>query len=482
VRHKVVHLPDVSRDHLYHLVMSVFSKCARAFSCDALVIPAHVRVDDRRVVWMYNILRGVLIVITIVVFIFVQRGFVAPVDILVNPNAWMNGSPVGSDTPAYCDNEDIHYYWSDDWVYRNITCKPLSLNERFIKFLGVGNFFVPTMTTEKKFMPCPEERETTYALAQHGNVSNTVCRGGYLRQVGDQRHSFVMWADDSMVSAEISVTIPAIDFDSREQAMRHELSLPNGTVLQYEDIEGFAGQILTLPLRTWVSMLGIEDGLDTINKKIDTKDAVGGARLRMAGLVINIGITVSNIPAYGLPGEVYCRWELDSEFVWSRITLPDQNLPTGAVESTDVYGVRFRMSARKSEVMLPNLKAGFSGLVELVVFMLTLRIVAHMIALNCFGKDSKRWKQAAFNHVDQLTDLPKLRVIKESLNDLRRNSVVNLNVNKAESCDLSAIKKGRRKSVPNVAETATAPVQVANQQCQQAALAKTKVIPTDGII
>eukprot|EP00505_MAST-04D_sp_SCG-Rhode-Island_P004442 Stramenopile-MAST_4_protein_4442 len=384
-------------------------------------------VDDRRVVRMYNVLRGILVLITIFVFMFVQRGFVAPVDILVHPNAWMNGSPVGSDIPAYCDNKDIHYYWSDDWVYRNISCKPLSLNGRFIKFLGVGNFFVPTMITEKRFVPCPEERETTYALAKHGNVSSTVCRDGYLRQVGDQKHAFVMWADESMVSAEIGVTVPAIDFDSREHAMRHELSLPNGTVLQYEDIEGFAGQILTLPLHKWVSMLGIESGLEAINKKIDTKDAVGGARLRMVGLVINIGITVSNIPAFGLPGKIYCRWELDSEFVWSRITHPDQYLPSGEVASTDLYGVRFRMSARKSEVMLPELNAAFSGLVELAVLMVGLRIVAHVLALNCYGKDSRRWKRAAFNHVENLTDLHEVKKIRESVLELRRKSVLDLN-------------------------------------------------------
>ena len=108
---------------------------------------------------MYNVLRGVLIVVTVFVFVFVQRGFVAPVEILVHPNAWMGRSPRGSDTPPYCDNNNIHYYWSDDWIYRNITCKPVSLNGRFIKYLGLGNFFVPTMITEKTFIPCPEERD-----------------------------------------------------------------------------------------------------------------------------------------------------------------------------------------------------------------------------------------------------------------------------------------------------------------------------------
>ena len=141
-------------------------------------------VDDKRVVRMYNVLRVLLVVAAVFVFVFVQRGFVAPVEILVNPNAWMGSSPIGEDTPAYCDNKDFEYYWSDDWVYRNISCKPLSLNGRFVKFLGVGNFFVPTMVTEKTFVPCPEERATTYALAQHGNESSTVCEGGYLRQLG----------------------------------------------------------------------------------------------------------------------------------------------------------------------------------------------------------------------------------------------------------------------------------------------------------
>ena len=406
--------------------------CAGVFSWRALVMPVRTMVDDRRVVRMYNTLRCLLVIITIFVFVFVQRGFVAPIDILIHPNAWMGSSPYGSDTPTYCDNNKFEYYWSDDWVYRNISCKPLSLNGRFIKFLGVSNFFVPTMITEKTFMPCPKERETTGALAQHGNESSTVCRNGYLYQIGNQRHSFVMWADKSMVSVEIGVSIPAIGFDSRERGMRHELSLPNGTILQYEDIDGFDGQILTLPLHKWVSLLGIEDGLDAINKKIDSNDAVGGARLRIVGMGINFGITVSNVQDFGLPGEIYCRWEINSELVWSRITNPNQYLPTGEIKSTDLYGVRFRMARRKSEVMMPNLNAAFSGLIELVVLMVGLRIVAHVLALNCYGKDSMRWKRAAFNHVENLTDLHEVKALKKSVLEMRRNSTVNLKGNISE--------------------------------------------------
>ena len=387
-------------------------------------MPVRTKIADKRVVRMYNILRGVLVVFTVFVFVFVQRGFVAPVEILVHPNAWMGRSPRGSDTPAYCDNKNIHYYWSDDWIYRNITCKPVSLNGRFIKYLGLGNFFVPTMITEKTFIPCPEERETTAAVAQNG--SESVCRNGYLQQVGDQRHSFVMWAEDSEVSVEIGVSVPGINFDSRENDMRHEILLPNGTIMQYEDIDGFAGQILTLPLHKWVSLLGIENGLDAVNKKIDSKAAVGEARLRMVGLVIHFGITVSNMPKFGLPGEIYCRWEIDSEFVWSRITNPNQYMPSGMIRSTDLYGVRFRMSARNSEVMIPELNAAFSGLIELVVLIVGLRIVAHMIALNCYGKDSQRWKRAAFNHVENLTDLHEVKALKKSVLQMRRDSTVNV--------------------------------------------------------
>ena len=387
-------------------------------------MPVRTQIVDKRVVRMYNILRGVLVLVTIFVFIFVQRGFVAPIEILVHPNAWMGSSPVGSNTPTYCDNKNIHYYWSDDWVYRNITCRPVSLNGRFIKYLGLGNFFVPTMITEKFFKPCPAERETTAAVKQFNNGS--VCRNGYLKQIGDQRHSFVMWAEDSEVSVEIGVSVPGINFDSRESGMRHELLLPNGTILQYEDLDGFAGQILTLPLHKWVSMLGIEKGLDAVNKKIDSKEAVGEARLRMVGVVINFGITVSNLPEFGLPGNIYCRWEIESEFVWSRITNPDQYLPSGIIKSTDLYGVRFRMSARKSEVMMPQLNAAFSGLIELVVLMVGLRIVAHVLALNCYGADSQRWKRAAFNHVENLTDLHEVKALKKTVLQLRRNSTAGL--------------------------------------------------------
>lgn len=398
--------------------------CAGFLSCRGLALPVRTMVRDDRVVRMYNTLRGVIVIAAVFVFVFVQRGFVAPVEILVNPNAWMGSSPIGSDTPEYCDNPDYEYYWSDDWVYRNITCKPLSLNSRFIKFLGVGNFFVPTMVTQKKFVPCPQERETTAALNAEANKSLSVCRNGYLRQVGDQRHSFVMWADDSVVSAEVSVSIPDIGYDAREEGMRHELSLPNGTVLQYDDIKGFSGQILTLSLRDWVSLLGLENGLDSINKNIDIPGAEGDARLRVVGMVMNIGVTVTNLPNFGLPGEIYCRWELDSELVWSRITNPDQHLPDGHVISTDFYGMRFRISTRKSEVMLPDASAAFSGIIELAVLLIGMRILAHGVALNCYGKDSKRWKKAAFGHVDNLTHLDDVKGLKKSVMELKRSSML----------------------------------------------------------
>ena len=122
----------------------VLESCSGACSCRALALPVRTVVDDKRVVRMYNGLRGLLVVMAVFVFVFVQRGFVAPVEILVHPNAWMGSSPTGNGIPEYCDNKDFEYYWSDDWVYRNISCKPLSLNGRFVKFLGVGNFFVPT--------------------------------------------------------------------------------------------------------------------------------------------------------------------------------------------------------------------------------------------------------------------------------------------------------------------------------------------------
>ena len=144
----------------------------------------------------------------------------------------------------------------------------------------------------------------------------------------------------------------------------------------------------------------------------------------MVGMVIHFGITVSNIPDFGLPGEIYCRWEIDSELVWSRITNPDQYLPSGMIQSTDLYGVRFRTSARKSAVMMPNLSAAFSGLIELIVLMVGLRIVAHVLALNCYGKDSKRWKRAAFSHVENLTDLHEVKALKKSVLQMRRDSSV----------------------------------------------------------
>ena len=143
----------------------------------------------------------------------------------------------------------------------------------------------------------------------------------------------------------------------------------------------------------------------------------------MVGLVIHFGITVSNMPDFGLPGKIYCRWEIDSEFVWSRITNPNQYIPSGMIRSTDLYGVRFRMSARNSEGHDTRIERGIqqNGIIELVVLIVGLRIIAHMIALNCYGKDSQRWKRAAFNHVENLTDLHEVKALKKiGLGDEKR--------------------------------------------------------------
>ena len=75
---------------------------------------------------------------------------------------------------------------------------------------------------------------------------------------------------------------------------------------------------------------------------------------------------------------------------------------------------------------MPQLNAAFSGLIELAVLIVGLRIVAHMIALNCYGKDSQRWKRAAFNHVENLTDLHEVKELKKSVLQMRRQSTVNV--------------------------------------------------------
>ena len=102
---------------------------------------------------------------------------------------------------------------------------------------------------------------------------------------------------------------------------------------------------MTLSFAIGYHLLSIEDGLDAINKKIDIPGAVGNARLRTVGMVINIGITVNNIQHLAYQVRSTVAGELDSE----RLTVYQQRGSISAKwahEKFNLYGVRFRMAAR----------------------------------------------------------------------------------------------------------------------------------------
>ena len=153
-------------------------------------------------------------------------------------------------------NKDFEYYWSDDWVYRNISCKPLSLNGRFVKFLRVSGHAVPTMVTEKTFVPLPEGKSHSVCLGSAAASLRAALSARVFppppvgRSAAHIRHVGKM----ILKYHEIGVSIPSIDFDAHESGMRHELSLPNSAILQYEDVEGISWTDFDSVLRDWISL------------------------------------------------------------------------------------------------------------------------------------------------------------------------------------------------------------------------------------
>ena len=306
----------------------------------------------------------------------------------------------------------------------------------------MGSFFVPTLLTETVHLPCPAERQSTY------NNNQNLCKG-YQSQTS-KLDSFVMNSEDSKISAEVTIQVPGIkatnqhkgskgfvqSYDSRQHGMRTELILSNGTVLNSLSMKEFSGQVLTLPLSKWIELGGIEEGLDGINHNVNIQGSVGKARHRLVGLILHIRIeaTSQDNENWGLPGgRVFSRWYLESEPVWQRIINPDIYLPSGAIQSTSLYGVRFHFTKLPSLVMVPSAEQTLRSLLDLGIVLIGLKMLAYVVALNCYGDDSRRWKKTVYNECEVLSSMHEEQALKMSFIDFKkRMSKLNVGADEVE--------------------------------------------------
>ena len=85
--------------------------------CHGLAVPVRTMIRDKRVVRMHNCLRCSVLLISIVLFFFFQRGFVVPTDVLIAPNAWIGNINTSiTNIPTYCDNPNFDFEYDKNFI------------------------------------------------------------------------------------------------------------------------------------------------------------------------------------------------------------------------------------------------------------------------------------------------------------------------------------------------------------------------------
>jgi hypothetical protein len=192
----------------------------------------------------------------------------------------------------------------------------------------------------------------------------------------------------------------------------------------------------TTPIEINMQGLVTEEGLDGINHNVNIQGSVGKARHRLVGLILHIRIeaTSQDNENWGLPGgRVFSRWYLESEPVWQRIINPDIYLPSGAIQSTSLYGVRFHFTKLPSLVMVPSAEQTLRSLLDLGIVLIGLKMLAYVVALNCYGDDSRRWKKTVYNECEVLSSMHEEQALKMSFIDFKkRMSKLNVGADEVE--------------------------------------------------
>ena len=387
------------------------------FGSTGLHVPVRTVIRDPTIVKLNNVSRTATFVISIGIFIFAMQGYLIPCDTIVSPNVWMDDpDPTHLNyIPKYCDNVDYDFVFNANWHYTNMTCEPKDLSQRFIKALTAGSYFIPTLLTSQNYAKCPTARSTTSATS---SSLDQLCTSGHLKKMGPPQNHFVMWQDLSLLSTTMTVTVPALDYDSRVRLehndakqrstpLRHDIVLANGTVYHPPSAsEDATGTIIQFTLSEWIEMFGVENGLEGINLQAGTTESIGLAHHRLVGLTLTIQIEVSNMDTYwkfGLLGNTHATWTLKAELDWSRIVLPDVSVGN-LIQTTSAYGIRLKVVSLPSKVMRVDVFKTMTSIFDCVVFFSIMKFILGKIVLRCFGEKSKKWRSAAHSNISVLVE------------------------------------------------------------------------------
>ncbi|GBG24104.1 P2X receptor E [Hondaea fermentalgiana] len=185
-------------------------------------------------------------------------------------NVWMTGFDNPSDGyPLYCDNDQYDYYYSDDFVYVNNSCREFALGEAMEK-LPDGGIFLLTYVQESwlDYKGCD-------AASQVCESKNTRS-ANYFVPAND---GAVIWFDHVLTTSFLSTKDAALEM----------LDKDGNSIAEFA-----AGEPVRLTLVEALQAAGI-DGLDTENDQASIEGSRGFAPFRLTGVKLNFHITYHNL-------------------------------------------------------------------------------------------------------------------------------------------------------------------------------------------
>ena len=309
---------------------SVFEKIPLPFTW--VVVPVRSRIMDKNIVYFYNAAFFFTSIVAVVIFILGLKGWADFTPVIAGANMWMDPKYMqqnASDTPAYCNNPDFDYVYSDSWNYENNKCVEMSVNEIFRKGGGhPGAFWTTTYIT------------MTTLQNKKCNFTSQACTG-QSSIIGKNQNFFVKHIEDFQIAAQISAEVPALNYDGRTSGARLMFQQPSGKIVEIKN----AKKLLTnMKISEWLKHFEIDSldstGIDAVYSVAESK---GYCRYRIAGLSLIFEIEVRNsLSPWDHPGEIFVLVKLSVDKNWARTTFkPVPTATLGIARAVDHYGIRW---------------------------------------------------------------------------------------------------------------------------------------------
>ena len=378
----------------------------RGFWVRQVPVPVTAFITDPRIVICYNLTFYFTLMVSICLFIFLLKGWLSFLRVEAVGNMWLDNAPADMTstplaTPIYCDNKDWDFYYDKYWTYKNISCKEVGSNEVFTKTLSVGVFWLTTLY-----------QHTYFALQPVSTGSRNV----QAQQVGGVENLYVSDLDNMILTAELSVKVPDLNYNSFETTMPMYFIYPNGTHSEMiYPAQGTFGVHLSKSVGEWLSMFGVR--LDTKSPIPLAIESKGKPRYRTTGIRLNFDVEISNLktasseavnsfPNFNLPGKIYAIIHLSVSDSWQRVTFGSEPLSGDSTakaqrKDTDAYGIRCVWSTRDSRVGVASLVNTVASLFDVLIFFTIMRALNRYFTFRCLKHDSKKWRNSLRRHVDE---------------------------------------------------------------------------------